>query len=963
MYKEVPRRLQLSTQAWSLWAKTGSDEQRHLWESVPVHLADTAETARHIWREWLPAATKSYICENVGLSADDAESLVVWLAGVHDIGKATPSFQCKVQERVELVQEAGLKVSQRCENYPHSFMGQIIYQDWLERRGWSARVAGGLASVVCGHHGTTPSSDSELRDIRTHSAIAPLRVLGDKAWELVQNELLDLVFVEAEAIKIEPALKERSVSPYVQILLTGIVIMADWIASNSDLLPLLPKVTTWEACATRAHVGWQVLDLPKQITLHERMDDFEELLHRRFSGLPLDAALRPVQLEAVMEAKRMEQPGLLIIEAPMGCGKTEASLLCAEILAQRFGDGGVAYLLPTQATSNAMFARVKDWLELLLADQPMAERQDLRLLHGKAALNDDYTSLPRWGSTWMGDEEAGRKEGDAIAAHQWFGGRKRGLLAPFVVGTIDQLLIAALRIKHAQLRHLGLAGKVVIIDEVHAYDVYMNVYLNRVLLFLGAYHVPVILLSATLPPSRRAELMRAYAGQDKLESRRRVDVESPPRISSGDPAYPLITMGSFARRVAPTYNPCPQDGRTCRIRIDYLPDDDEALLRELRSVLVDGGCICVLRNTVARAQATYEMLSSELGVDVRLTHSRFIAVDRARNDTELMALLGPDSRNRPKKLVVVSTQVLEQSLDVDFDLLITDMAPVDLLLQRMGRLHRHKRGEGETERPPMLRKARCILTGVQDWLADPPVFARGIDAVYQPAILWRSIQAIHDRVDADGCLSLPTDIAPLVEGVYEGTVDIKDEWSSAVDSADAEMNRSTEARRTAAGQWLLRKPDRFNLNEWMRGRIQIEDEHRARAAVRDSEESIEVVVVTRTNRGLEIVPWVAEQYGVDANLGSGVDIPDDEAGRAAALCTVNLPPRLSIPNYSEKVISCLERSGFFEGWQSSRWLAGMLPLVVDEEGYATIGWEGHEFTLRYSRSIGLTIVNERRFER
>lgn len=945
---------------WSLWAKTGRGELSHLWESLPVHLCDTAEIARLIWREWLPIAVKRYICGITMLAPNEAEALIVWLAFVHDIGKATPSFQCKVVDRAELVREAGFALPASCENTAHSLMGQIIFQNWLMNRGWREGPASGLASIAGSHHGVGTTSEKQLEDIKAYSRIAPSKVMGGEAWSLAQEELLSCAFNLSGMVHLENALKDRGVDSYVQVQLTGLVIMADWIASNTDLLPLVPSVKTWAECKERARKGWNKLDLPKPLNPGKHLDDTDYLFHQRFAGISRDAALRPVQIEAVMRAKEMKEPGLLIIEAPMGYGKTEASLLCAEVFAQKFGEGGIAYLLPTQATSNAMFSRVKSWLDRLLEDQPVSTRQELRLLHGKAELNDDYASLPRWNSSWMGDEPDAHGFGDAVAAHQWFSGRKRGLLAPFVVGTVDQLLMAALRVKHAHLRHLGLAGKVVIVDEVHAYDVYMNVYLDRVLAFLGAYHVPVILLSATLPPSRRAALMRSYVGIDSGKSRRKVSLGEPPRGALGEPSYPLVTAKSCSRREVPAYSVFSSVKRQRCIYIDFMSDSDTALLNKLKELLVDGGCVCVLRNTVVRAQATFELLRHELAADVQLLHARFIAIDRASKDSALVSALGPGSQNRPKKLVVVATQVIEQSLDVDFDLLITDVAPVDLILQRIGRLHRHKRGQGELERPPLLRDARCIISGVSDWKAVPPTFAHGIDAVYQPSVLWKSIKAIKDNLDLQGCLRLPTDIAPLVESVYESRVVVPDEWKGAVANAELQMGMEMERRSNSAKAWLLSKPCRFNLNGWMRDKVNVSDESFGKAAVRDSGDSIEVVVVRCGASGYEVLPWVARKLGVQESLGNGLSAPNDDSARAAALCTVGLPPRLCTSWCSEQTIRALEQSGVFTGWQESRWLAGVLPLVVDDEGRARIALGEKEFVLRYSRTTGLSIIDERR---
>lgn len=948
--------LQLSARTWFLWAKTGGGEQRHLWGSLPVHLADTAETARHIWREWLPNATKRFICGETDLKADEAEALIAWLASMHDIGKATPSFQSKVIDLAEKAREAGLPIPVRCNNLPHAYLGETIVHNWLVDKGWDNKNAKGIASVIGGHHGSNPSND-DLKRIEYFDQLEPRRTLGATIWKGVQSDLLFWALVSSGAEQYEKKLKNMRLPRYVQVQLTGIVIMADWIASNTDLFPLMGAYASWSECAQRAEDAWATLGLPERLDLVPSFDDIASLLSLRFPGMPANAELRPIQSEATAAAKELDKPGLIIIEAPMGEGKTEASLLSAELLAERFACGGMAYLLPTQATSNAMFARIHDWLSSLLGGQPGTVRQDIHLLHGKAELNEEFASLPRWPVGWMGDDGS---EEETVIAHQWFSGRKRGLLAPFVVGTVDQLLMAALKAKHAHLRHLGLSGKVVVIDEVHAYDAYMSVYLDRVLEFLGSYHVPTIILSATLPPSRRKQLIQAYCGHSKRGSFRKFDIPEVPRLGEGSPAYPLITISTANDKVAPEYRVVKGSARNTNVLLEYLPEDEELLVSTLKELLEDGGCACVLRDTVARAQSTYQLLKSRLDVEVRLVHARFVALDRVANDERLVRELGASGDERPKSLVVVATQVVEQSLDLDFDLLITDVAPVDLLLQRMGRLHRHPRGEEEQERPPRLRSPRCIITGVDDWNKELPGFSEGIGMVYQPAILWRTIVALRGLCEEYEYVQLPKDIAPLVERVYECFDIIGGE---AFEDACRTLNREIHDKEASAKAYLLgslggaRKP---SLDGWMNGPLSLDGEIRGKAVVRDTEETLEVVVVRQTDRGYEVLPWIAERLGVDANLGTGQEEPTIKTARAAALCTVSLPLQMSMPSVIDEVIQTLEQSGTFDGWQRSHWLAGVLPLVLNARGEAMVRCKDREFHLKYSREVGLEVRTERR---
>lgn len=853
-------------------------------------------------------------------------------------------------------------------------MGEIILERKLDGLGWD--YSWSLGSIIGSHHGLPPSDDGVLRNIGSRSGNFPIENMGNEEWISVQDELFVWMFDAVGVGEFEEQYQTLAMSQPVKVLISALVIMSDWIASNSDFFPLTFQVESWEEFCLRADAAWASFALPPSWHAENRELENEDFFHRRFAGLPENARLRPAQLEALRAALGMDDPGLLIIEAPMGNGKTEASLLCAEVMAAKSGAGGVAYLLPTMATSNAMFSRVEEWLKTV-PDSKGGSMQSMQLLHSKASLNPDYSKLRSWGSTWMGDEaEAYVEEG--VIAHQWFAGKKRGLLSSFVVGTVDQLLMAALKVKHVQLRHLGLAGKVVVVDEVHAYDAYMNTYLDRILTWLGAYGVPTILLSATLPANRRGELIRAYRGKDRKSARnnsRRKDIPQAPCEESGCPAYPLITAVTYTGSLDQgMYRMCEDLSAGTNVIVQEMEDDDRALVAQLNDLLSDGGCACVLRDTVSRAQSAYQKLRKAFGVScVKLVHSRFIAVDRMRNDAELLCLLGPDSDSRPDKLIVVGTQVIEQSLDIDFDVMITDIAPIDLLLQRMGRLHRHQRGEGQSHRPEKLRQARCYVVGVEDWSEAPPRLAKGIDSVYPKALLWRSMLALRTKADGSDAatINLPHDIAMLVGLVYSLgnnrgwslSVDAGQEWADALQSAEKELLESRESAQGRARAWLLDKPKKrkgSSLIGWLRDSYSALDDVRARAAVREADESIEVVAVQGLEGEFRLLPWVVDVQGSRPNggsLGNGYGVPDDEAARLAANCTVSLPPRLSSVRSYREVIDALESQVQIPGWQESRWLQGQLVMVFDPECNSVVETSSCVYRLHYSEEAGLELVS------
>ncbi|MDX3388336.1 CRISPR-associated helicase Cas3', partial [Streptomyces niveiscabiei] len=737
----------LSAVTRTVWAK--SDIKSASWLPLWRHMADSGAVSSRLWSEWLPRSIKKLVTEELPGGEDDAHRLVRFLASVHDVGKSTPAFACQVDSLAGPMRDSGLEMP-LAKDFgldrriaPHGLAGQLLLQEWMaERFGLRGRVSGQFAVVVGGHHGTFPDHE-QIHDLQLRPHLIRHPGPSEEVWRRAQFELMDACAVAAGVTGKVSEWGEVRLSQPAQVVLTAVVILADWIASSPELFPYDPE--TWTPVGPvserrRLAAAWTGLDLLPPWAPEEPGQPADELFGLRFDRLK-GMAVRPVQAEAVRMAREMPAPGMLVIEAPMGEGKTEAALAAVEILAARSEAGGVLVALPTRATGDAMFPRLLEWLENL----PDIGRagHSVVLAHAKAALNDVWAGLLRQGRRMIvavdpNDQE--REELDSRSrhakpagfhAHQWLRGRKKQLLASFAVGTIDQVLFAGLKSRHLVLRHLAVAGKVVVIDEAHAYDAYMGRYLDRVLEWLAAYRVPVVVLSATLPSDRRRALVAAYTGSPDSSS-----------VETAPDAYPLITAASPGHPVL-TVRPPAASGRKTTVVVERTDDDLASLADRLERELSDGGCVLVVRNTVDRVLETASVLRARLGDEaVTVAHSRFLAADRAANDADLLRRFGPDGGQRPYRHVVVASQVAEQSLDVDFDLLVTDLAPVDLVLQRMGRLHRHLRN-----RPTRLAQARCLITGV-DWEAALPQPVAGTIAVYRSEfILLRSLAVLGPFLD------------------------------------------------------------------------------------------------------------------------------------------------------------------------------------------------------------------------
>lgn len=926
----------LAPACWSVWAKSGRDDHNVLSSWLPLyqHLDDAAGVAGLLVDEWVSPQAIAAVARDFPDGARGLRTLATWLAGTHDIGKVSPAFSVQVDKLMTFMTECGLSVPRLVAADParrqvkHALVGHIVSRDWLvDELGFDRpRMALAVASIIGSHHGVPPEQD------QLEKAIGRPELVGSGTWQQVRAALLRRTTTRVGGADALRDYSQLTLSLPSQVLLTAIVILADWIASNPDFFPLLPLSTLTRppvpdenVTAQRLATGWARLSLPPRWTAEPLTDDVAAAMRDRFD-LP---GARPVQSAVVRLATTQPEPGLIVIEAPMGEGKTEAALLAAEVMAHRTGADGCFIALPTQATSDAMFGRVTRWLDRLPGRADGA-RLSVRLAHGKAHLNDTFVGLMRAKRL----SSIGENDHDALVAHRWLSGRKKGVLASFVVGTVDQLLFAALRSRHLMLRHLALAGKVVVIDEVHAYDVYMSQYLHRALHWLGAYGVPVILLSATLPAARRSALIEAY------ESGRGSRRPAQPAIAG----YPMISGSGLAA------HPVASSGRGTTVTLERLPDDLDSLVAYLRDHLSEGGCAAVIRNTVIRAQETARRLAAEFGTDhVTVDHARFLSCDRARIDRALVSTFGPQSTDRPPLHIVVGSQVLEQSLDVDFDLLVTDVAPTDLILQRIGRLHRHDR-----DRPEPVRQARCALVGVEDWSAVPVRAVDGSIRVYGEYPLLRAAALMAER----SAITLPDDIPPLVELAY-GEADIGDlDWQPAMRKARAAAER-TERERTAAAQHYLLdevgRPGRTMVGWVSAGIGEPDEDHRNRAQVRDGDESLEVLVVQRDADGGLLTPSWIERVG-------GQQIPLDlempyELAKTIASCTLRLPLALSHPGVIDQTIAALEPNRY-PSFQLTPFLEGQLLLVFDENCQTTLRLSTGEFELTYDPVWGL--IHERR---
>lgn len=928
------------------WAKSQRDGSKPF--PLYAHLEDTAAVANHLFERWLSKSQRNLLATSFGDEAT-AHRIAVWLAASHDVGKATGSFAIKVPEGRRQMEEAGFVFPEpdppfsEQSAYPHGLAGELAVAKYLETKTPSPGPVAALrlAQIIGGHHGSFPDSNVRV-------PLAYKEGLGEpEHWARVRNELLHRADQIAEIDDADWAtIMKARIPESVQAILNSFLIVCDWIASNEWMFPY----DATQQAHIRAEQGLRKLKLGNGWR-PEQAIELAPYFGERFRI----SAPRPSQLDAHEVAVSLTEPSLLLIEAPTGEGKTETAFVCAETVAKTFGLNGVAVLLPTRATAGAMFGRTLDWLDARHDSEEAdpATPPSMSLAHSKAEFDDRFQRLSAAGNiSHVYDDQQSKTH--TVAANQWFRGRKQRVLADFVVGTIDQLLFMTLKAKHTSLRHLGFGGKVVIIDEVHAADTFMRTYLLRALQWLGAYQVPVIALSATLPEAQRLELLSAYREGARQTTDRAMIVQDPEPDAeltalAQASGYPLITAVGACHATQRVSEP---SGRRIAFAVSEVHDDE--LVDKVSEAIADGGCVAVVLNTVNRAQRVFAELRDRHPEIVELYHSRFTVESRARRESRLVERLGRNSTERPDALIVVATQVVESSLDVDFDVMFTDIAPMDSLVQRIGRVHRHER-----DRPASKREPRVVLTGGEGLLAgaEPPEFDKGVKRVYGEALLLRTVAALREHLgeeaESQGSeLVVPDDVPHLIANTYRATPTIPPAWQDRHEQAERIMRAEQHDQRERSRQFVLRPPGVGNISEWSAlAQSEASEEHRGAAQVRDAELSLEVVLVQQINGQKQSLPSLGDGFG-----GQPVDFMagiSDELARAVATCAVSLPAWMTLGKNLDTVIDSLEQNGI-EAWQNSTWLRGSLPLILDEKFCSTVG----KYRVQYSDEWGLTVERE-----
>lgn len=785
---------------------------------LPYHCLDVAAAGRVLLDDQ-PALLYQF----ANLSGIDSKSFLDWssfLLAIHDVGKFADGFQNK---RPDLLGQLQKRRPQSPDNEHHSslgyrFCGQHLTPMFTGEEGledlWDLLQP--WLGAVTGHHGRPPKLDAFPPPIKIQF---PDQVCKDALAFI--RDILTIFLPGGLPFGLDAFDRYYRIFPRVSWLMAGLTVAADWIGSNQRWFPYydksMPLVDYWlnialpQARKAVAECGLTAADIAP------------------FSGMrmlfPAISLATPLQRLAE-KIEITEEPQLFIIEEVTGGGKTEAALTLAHrLMADGLADG-LFMALPTMATANAMHERVQKMYRKLFMENSCPS---LVLAHSASRMTLDMEQKN------LNDKEYAQNDTSASQdCTAWLSdSRKKALLAHVGVGTIDQALMAILSVRHQSLRLFGLARKVLIVDEVHACDAYVHKLLCTLLQFHTAQGGTAILLSATLPQTMRTELLDSFA--------------EGARTKTVSPAYPLLThlSGKGVRELPVEARK--SVSREVRVQPLYSTEEVNKILQE---TLNTGDCVCWVRNTVYDALQSYREWVERLEANrIMLFHARFTLGDRLRIEDEVIRCFGPNSTTRERQgKLLIATQVVEQSLDLDFDFMVSDLAPIDLIIQRAGRLQRHARSERKS---PILGVYMPQPTedAKGDWVKG--IFPKAARVYDHHGQLWLTAKWLCEHQG----FAMPEDAREMVEQVYGEKAQSlipKDLQSLEVKAEGEDMANRSQARFNSL---TLHEGYQATMTQW-------QDD--VSAPTRLGEPTV-IVRLARWD-GVQLTPWNAENTGHDWEL-------------------------------------------------------------------------------------------------
>lgn len=864
---------------FNYWGKADpAYPHEHKWHPLVYHCLDVAAVAASWW-DASPTIQRTFLAAFgcTQLQQNQLRAWILFFTALHDLGKFDVRFQLKSPDALSASwrplseEEHGISPKD-IKQFDHGWAGMAWanqeYRQWLghvdaDREIWEQWKP--WLAAVTGHHGDF----YEATKIYAPAADTPIIEHDRAARQAFVSALAD-IFLTPEGLGFQdfPSFS----SPSAQCLLAGFCAVCDWIGSNTDVFVYQTSVIALADYFAASVEKIQAGDVLHRFGLLAKAMDYKGL------GALLKSEESPRGVQVLVDSLPTT-PGLTLIEAPTGSGKTEAALSYAWRLLDQGVADSIVFALPTQATANAMLTRAEAFAKIVFGDANVV------LAHGKRDFNEAFRRLADSGQriTAQGKEEA------AVQCAAWLANsRKRVFLGQIGVCTVDQVLLSVLPVRHKFVRGFGLNKSVLIVDEVHAYDAYMHGLLGEVLCRQKAIGGNAILLSATLPANVRAKLLKAWE-------------------SSGvdDAPYPALwhaTQGMATCATVPDeHRPERREVMTECLKLPGAFPNDEVIGRIIAAAEI-GARVAVVMNLVEDAQRLARLLRGKTTIEVDVFHARYRFMDRQAKEKAVTDNYGRKAE-RNKGRILVATQVVEQSLDLDFDWMLTQICPVDLLFQRLGRLHRHQR----EHRPAGFELPRCTVLSVEgeDYGLHKLIYGN-------TRVLWRTERLL---AGAD-MIVFPEAYRDWIEQVYQ-----RDDWADEPEGIALGYDEFSVMQRT-------READALRLTT-MTAKAFRDEDAQVTGLTRDGEMSLTVLPIQSDGRLL------------DGKVLSALNERDLAE-------TLNLHAVPAPASWKKRLLNCrLENEGI---------LAGYWQMEMSADGHG--GWSAMGGKFRYSEDFGLERVND-----
>lgn len=721
------------------WGKANKDEGIYSWHPFAYHCLDVAVVALQWWKH--SKNLKRSMIYEIGLEEEKAKAWVLFFVALHDLGKLDLRFQAKVRELAEKNYSIDLSSKEIQREYYHGDEGYRWFVQESEEIFGSlkpSKVRGlqNWFAATAGHHGSIPTDGSD-NSIATYDDNDLLNMSEQDKQSRTQwiEDLIEL-FLTPVGISIEDIPTKQP-----PVLLAGFCSICDWLGSNTDYF-------CYESHADKKTTK-EYLD-SKLDKANEILFDFGLLSRVKTKGgmKYLYPPYIPRNIQTLVEKLAVE-PSLVIMEANTGSGKTEAALAFAtKLLAAGYAEN-ITFALPSQATANAMLPRLEKVAPLIFESS-----SNIILAHGNSIFNEKFKELIEQAKK---QTNAQKNEEATLQCSEWLASsKKRAFLGQIAVTTVDQVMLSAISsLRHYFVRSFGVAKSVLIIDEVHAYDAYMYGILEEVIKQQRKAGGSIILLSATLPSYQKETLCRAWGHTQKVSTK----------------TYPLIIQATTGN-ITPLQYQLENDSdlQNKEVKIELWKNQDIAIVDENLKRIVDaaekGAKVALICNLVDDAQIYFQQLRELTDVEVDLFHSRFRFTDRLEKEKGVIKNYGEGSKSMGR--ILVGTQVIEQSLDIDFDWIITFLCPIDLLFQRIGRLFRH-----EKEARP-IEEAVCTIV-VPDSI-DLGSLKTATNSFGKHQFIYKSIRTLYRTLqwlEREKSISFPSAYREWIESVYA-----QDSWEN-----------------------------------------------------------------------------------------------------------------------------------------------------------------------------------------